>query len=114
MGEEDAVAAAMNLQRDAGVMLSNLQILSQFVTSLQRMSTEMLDLGLGHVVFPSQEVTALSPALRAPRAAQYMAAMGLWRPQMGPGDPGPVPVSSCNAFMNCRYCFPEGPDTSGK
>ena len=50
MGEEDAVTAAINLQWDAGVMLSNLQILSQFVTSLQRMSTEMLDLGMGHVV----------------------------------------------------------------
>ena len=50
MGEEDAVAVAINLQRDAGVMLSNLQILSQFVTSLQQMSTEMLDLGMGHVV----------------------------------------------------------------
>ena len=36
MGEEDAVAAAVNLQRDAGVMLSNLQILSQFVISLQQ------------------------------------------------------------------------------
>ena len=38
----------------------------------------------------------------------YMAAMGLWRPQTDPGDPGPVPASSCNASMNCRYCFPEG------
>ena len=113
MGEEDAVAAAVNLQRDAGVMLSNLQILSQFVTSLQWMSTEMLDLALGHVVFPSQEVVALSPAPWATRAAQYMAAMGSWRPQMDPGDPGPVPASSCNACMNCQYCFPEGPDPSG-
>ena len=38
---EDAVAIAGNLQRDAGLMLSNLQILSQLVTSLQRMSTEI-------------------------------------------------------------------------
>ena len=98
MGEEDAVAAAINLQRDAGVMLSNLQILSQFATSLHRMSTEMLILGMGHVVFPSQEVASLSPAPRAPRAAQYMAAMGLWRPPLGLGDPWPV--SSCNACMN--------------
>ena len=111
MGEEDAVVAAIILQRDAGVMLSNLQILSQFVTSLQQMSMEMLDLGMGHVAFPSQEVAALS---LAPRAAQYMAAMRLWRPQMGPGDPGHVPASSCNVCMNCRYCFPEGPDPSGK
>ena len=56
MGAEDAAAAAIDLQRDAGVMLSNLKILSQFVTSLQRISTEMLDLAMGHVVFPSQEV----------------------------------------------------------
>ena len=40
LGEEDALAAAVNLQRDAGLMLSNLQILSQCVTSMHRMSTE--------------------------------------------------------------------------
>ena len=28
LGEEDALAAAVNIQRDAGIMLSNLQILS--------------------------------------------------------------------------------------
>ena len=45
--------------------------------SLQRMyPTEMLNLALGQVVFPSQEVAALSPAPRAPRAAPYMSAMG--------------------------------------
>ena len=31
LGEEQAMAAAVNLQRDAGIMLSNLQIMSQFV-----------------------------------------------------------------------------------
>ena len=41
------MAAAVNLQRDAGLMLSNLQILSQFVTSLHRMSSEMITLGDG-------------------------------------------------------------------
>ena len=90
-------------------MLSNLQILSQFVTSLHRMSSEMLGLGIGRIVFHSEEFAALSTTPRAPRAAEYMAAMGLWRPQTGPGDPRPVPASSCNACMNCRYCFPEGP-----
>ena len=34
LGEECAMAAAVNLQRDTGLMLSNLQIISQFVTSL--------------------------------------------------------------------------------
>ena len=103
--EEQAMAAAVNLHRDAGITLSNLQILSQFVTSLHRMSSEMMFIGMGRVVFPAEEIADLSTAPRAPRAAKYMAAMGLWRPQSGPGDPGPVPASSCNACMNCRYCF---------
>ena len=64
LGEEDALAAAVNLQRDAGIMLSNLQILSQFVTSLYRMSSETL--AMGSVVFPSEEVVALSTTPRAP------------------------------------------------
>ena len=38
LGEEQAMAAAVNLQRDAGIMLSNIQILSQFATSLHHMS----------------------------------------------------------------------------
>ena len=101
------MAAAVNVQRDAGIMLSNLQILSQFVTSLHRMSSEMMSIGMGRVAFPAEEIADLSTAPRAPRAAKYMAAMGLWRPQSGPGDPGPMPASSCNACMNCRYCFPE-------
>ena len=54
--EEQAMATAVNLQRDAGIMLSNLQILSQFVTSLHRMSSEMMSIGMGQVVFPADEV----------------------------------------------------------
>ena len=79
LGEEPAMAAAVNLQRDAGIMLSNLQILSQFVTSLHRMSSEMLSIGMGRVVFPTEEIADLSPTPRVTRAASYMAAMGLWR-----------------------------------
>ena len=37
MGKERAMVAAATLQRDAGVMLSNLQILSQFAMALNRM-----------------------------------------------------------------------------
>ena len=65
------------------------------------MSSEIMDLGIGHMVFPHDEVAGLSPA---PRAAKYMSAMGLWRPQTGPGDPGPVPASTCRS---CDYYFPE-------
>ena len=67
----------------------------------------MMVLGIGQTLFPRAEVDDLSPAPRAARAASYMSAMGLWRPQTGPGDPGPVPASSCRSCMNCEYCFPE-------
>ena len=79
LGEECAMAVAVNLQRDAGLMMSNLQILSQFVTSLHRMSSEMMSIGIGSVVFPADEIADLSTAPRATRATKYMAAMGLWR-----------------------------------
>ena len=62
---------------------------------------------LGQVVFLAAEVADLSPAPRATRAAKYMTAMGLWRPRTGPGGPGPVLASSCNACMTCWYCFRE-------
>ena len=113
MDTDDAVAAAVNLKCDAGLMSSNLQILCQFVNSLHWMSSEVLSLAMGQVVFPSSEVAALSPAPRASRAAHYMSAMGLWRPLVGPGGPGPLPTSSCNACINCRYCFLDGTGPSG-
>ena len=112
LGQESAMAAAVNLQRDAGFMMSNLQILGQFVTSLHRMSAEMLSIGVDHVVFPVEEVDRLSVMLRAQRAAKYMTAMGLWRPPSGPGASGPLPASTCTSCMNCEYCFGrKGPET---
>ena len=89
-------------------MTSNLQVLGQFVTSLS-LSSEVLCLAIGPEVFPSAAVDVLSPVPRAPRAANYVSAMGLWRPPGGPGDPGPLPVSSCNSCMNCTNCFPDLP-----
>ena len=100
LGKEQAMAAAINLQRDAGIM-------SQFATALHRMSFQMMALGIEQSLFPRAEVDDFSPAPRAARAASYMSAMGLWRPQTGPGDPGSVPASSCRSCMNCKYCFPE-------
>ena len=94
LGEEQAMAAAVNLQRDARIMLSNLQILLQFVTSLHKMSSEMISIGMGRVVFPAEEIADLSPAPRATRAAKYMAVMGLWRPvRVIPGQCRPRPAT---------------------
>ena len=46
------MAAAINLQRDAGVMLSNLQILSQFAMAMNMMPFSMVTLGLSRSLFP--------------------------------------------------------------
>ena len=48
-----------------GTLESNLQILSQFVTSLHIMSSEMMSVGMGRVVFPALEIADLSTAPRA-------------------------------------------------
>ena len=53
--------------------------------AMNRMSFSMMALGLGQSLFPRVEVDDMSPAPRAARAASYMSAMGLWRPQTGPG-----------------------------
>ena len=82
-------------------MLSNLQILSH------RMLFSMMALGIGESLFPRTEVDDLLAAPQAARAESYMSAMGLWRPQTGPGDPGPVLALSCRSCMNCKYCFPD-------
>ena len=65
MDRKDAVAVVLNLQRDAGLMSSNLQILSQFVTSLHCMSSEVLSLTVGPLVFPLAAVDSLLPVPRA-------------------------------------------------
>ena len=107
MCKERAMVAAATLQRDAGVMLSNLQILSQFAMALNQMSFSMMALGLDRSVIPGAEVDALSPAPRARRAAPYMSAMGLWCPQENPTAPRPAPTPSCNLCRNCKHCFPD-------
>ena len=107
LARDVAVAAALQLQRDAGLMTSNLQVLGQFVTSLNRMLSEVMRLVFGAEVFPSDAIDAISPVPWAHRATQYMAGMGLWRPSRGPGVPGPLPFSACNNCRQCSDCFPE-------
>ena len=102
MGKERAMVAAATLQGDAGVMLSNLQILSQFAMALNRMSFSLMALGLDRSLFPGAEVDALAPAPRARWAAPYMSAMGLWHPQENPTAPRPAPTPSCNLCRNCK------------
>ena len=97
MGCEKTLSAALQLQHDAGLILSNLQVLQQFVTSLKRMSSEVMRVAFDREQFPSEVVQTVAPAHRVRRAAHYMSAMGLWRPPSTQGIHGPLPSASCNA-----------------
>ena len=107
MDREQAVSAALQMQHNAGLMMSNLQVLGQFVTSLNRMSSEVMRLAFGQEQYPSEAIQSVAPSPRAQRAAHYMAAMGLWRPHGSQGAPGPLLTSSCNDCMLCDNCFPD-------
>ena len=88
MEREEAVTAALQLQHDAGLIMSNLQVLGQFVMSLNRMSSEVMRLVCSHEVFPSVAVQAISPSPQVHRAAHYMATMVLWRRRVARVLPG--------------------------
>ena len=91
MGRDRAISAALQLH----------------VTSLNRMSSEVMQLAFTHEPFPSEAVQSVAPSHRVRRAAHYMSAMGLWRPPITQGAPGPLLTSSCNACMMCSDCFPD-------
>ena len=87
--------------------MSNLQVLGQFVTSLNWRSSEVMRLAFGHEPYPSEAVQSMAPPPRVRQAAHCMEAMGLWRPPGSKGAPGPLSTSSCNACMMYADCFPD-------
>ena len=50
------LAAALQLQHDAGLIMSNIQVLGQFVTSLNRMASEVMRVALDREPFASETV----------------------------------------------------------
>ena len=105
MGRERILAAALQFQHDAGLILSNLQVLGQFVTSLNRMSSEVMRVVFDRDPFPTEAVQFVVPS----NMAYYMVAIGLWRPPSTQGIHGPLPSSSCNVCMSYADCFPDLP-----
>ena len=61
MDRRDALIAALQLQRDARLMASNLTVLNQYVIALHRMSTEVLQSVFGQEFFPSRAVDDAAP-----------------------------------------------------
>ena len=109
MGREKTISAALQLQHDAGLILSNIQILQQLVTALHRASANVMGAVRGHQPFLTQAMQHALPSGGVVRAAHYMMAMGLWRPPIPPGIQGSIPAAACKACMSSGVCFPEMP-----
>ena len=58
------MVAALQLQHDAGLILSNLQVVGQLVTSLNRMSSEVMCVAFAHEPFPMEAVQFVAPSHR--------------------------------------------------
>ena len=84
LSRDQAVAAAVHLQRDVGLMETNVDVLDQYALSLQKTASRMIEVCLGSRGFPAEDVVAGSLSPRVRRAAVQMEAMGLWRPSLDP------------------------------
>ena len=104
MGREKALSAALQLQHDAGLILSNVQVLQQLVTALNRTSSDVLRAVHGRKPFLVEVFQQVIPSYRVCRAAHYMMAMGLWRPPVDAEIQALLPRTSCNACTSCRDC----------
>ena len=103
------LSAVLQLQHDAGLILSNVQVLQQLVTALNRTSSDVMRAVHGRRPFPTNAMHQVMPSYRVRRAAHYMTAMGLWRLPIAPEIRGPLPLATCNACMSCSDCFPDVP-----
>ena len=84
LSRDQAVTAAVHLQRYVGLMQTNVHVLDQYALSLQKAATRIIDRCLGPYGYPAVDIArgALGPRVR--RAAIQMESMGLWRPSLDP------------------------------
>ena len=99
MGRERTVAAALRLHHDASLIMTNVQVMAQFVTGLNRTASEVMRVEYDKEPFPTEAVQFVTPGRRVRRAAHYMTAMGLWRPTSGPVQ---VPCQCHHAIIACH------------
>ena len=95
MGRGKTLSAALQLQHDAGLILSNVQVLQQLVTALNGASANVMGAVRGRQPFPTHAMQHALPSCRVRRAAHYMTAMSLWCPPVAPGIREPLPVATC-------------------
>ena len=81
------IDSARQLQHDAGLMTSNLNVLDQYALCLHGMASELLELVVGSHEFLSNVMDSAAPLPRVRRASVHMEAVGLWRPPFGLSEP---------------------------
>ena len=84
LSRDGAVAAAVQLQRDVGLMQTILNVLDQYSLALQGTASKLIEVCLGARPFSTEEVAAGALGPRVRRASVQMEAMRLWRPSMEP------------------------------
>ena len=84
LSRSEAMTAAVHLQRDVGLMQTNVDVLDQYALSLQKAASRIIDICLGPFKYPASEVESGTLGPRVYRAARQMENMGLWRPSMDP------------------------------
>ena len=109
MGVENALSAALQLQHDAGLVSSNIQVLQQLVTSMGRTASDVLLAVHGRQAFPSSVLQQVIPSYRVRRASHYMSAMGLWRPPVETVSRTAMSSVACNACTSYQDCCPRVP-----
>ena len=83
------MSAALRLHHDASLIMTNVQVMSQFVTSLNRTASEVMRAVYDKEPFPTDAVNFVTPGRRVRR---------------GRHGPATLPMA-----MACEDCFPDAP-----
>ena len=72
------MTAAVYLQRDVGLMQTNVDVLDQYALTLQKVASRIIDICLGPSKYPASEVETGTQGPRVYQTAKQMESMGLW------------------------------------
>ena len=101
-----------DLHHDASLIMTNVQVMDQFVTSLNRTASEVMRVVYEKRPFPTDASQYVTPVRRVRRAAHYMAAMGCGAPRADRSSQVRFryhhPTRACHV-NSCMSCFPDVP-----
>ena len=104
MGRDKALSAALQLQHDAGLILSNVQVLQQLVTALNRTSSDVFRAVHGQRPFPANAMQQVMPSYRVHRWV-----CGVHQSRRRSKDPcrWRRAMPACLEVIACRMCLCE-------